>query len=281
MYPQGGSTICGGNTGQQALYQAPKSQVDQEKKEITEIQIQVVVEAFTKYKLGAVCLEKIIDSHFLMHIPHNTIHHILKQMGLAMEQSKKHARRKWIRYERIYSNSLWHADYKQLPADGRWLIAYEDDASRYITGYGVFSDATSVSAVSVLKEAISKYGKPASILTEAHSSMPMKRKQEKKGLTEFEQYLIANDIRHIVARTAHPQTNGKLERIYGEIEQKMHLFSDIRELVHWYNNIRPHMSLDWDNLETPAQAYIRKIPPEGVVMDMQSGEVYDVRREVK
>jgi hypothetical protein len=42
------------------------------------------------------------------------------------------------------------------------------------------------------------------------------------------------------------------------------------------------MSLDWDNLETPTQAYIRKIPPEGgVVMDMQSGEVYDVRREVK
>jgi hypothetical protein len=56
MYPQGGSTICGGNTGQQALYQAPKSQVDQEKKEITEIQVQVVVEAFTKYKLGAVCM---------------------------------------------------------------------------------------------------------------------------------------------------------------------------------------------------------------------------------
>ncbi len=40
---------------------------------ITEIQIQeVVVEAFTKYKLGGVCLEKIIDSHFLMHIYHIT-----------------------------------------------------------------------------------------------------------------------------------------------------------------------------------------------------------------
>ncbi len=122
-------------------------------------------------------------------------------MGLAMEQSKKHARRKWIRYERVYSNSLWHTDYKQqLPADGRWLIAYEDDASRYITGYGVFSDATSVSAaVSVLKEAIiNKYGKPASILTDRGSQFYANETEAReRGLTEFEQYLIANDIRHI------------------------------------------------------------------------------------
>ena len=41
------------------------------------------------------------------------------------------------------------------------------------------------------------------------------------------------------------------------------------------------MSLDWDSLETPAQAYVRKMPPEGVVMDNQSGEVYHARREVK
>jgi putative transposase len=118
---------------------------------------------------------------------------------LQWNNQKKHARRKWIRYERIYSNSLWHTDYKQqLPADGRWLIAYEDDASRYITGYGVFSDATSVSAVSVLKEAISKYGKPASILTDRGSQFYANETEAReRGLTEFEQYLIANDIRHI------------------------------------------------------------------------------------
>jgi hypothetical protein len=37
------------------------------------------------------------------------------------------------------------------------------------------------------------------------------------------------------------------------------------------------MSLDWDNLETPAQAYIRKMPPEGVVVDEQSGEIYEAK----
>ena len=35
------------------------------------------------------------------------------------------------------------------------------------------------------------------------------------------------------------------------------------------------MSLDWDNLETPAQAFLRKMPPKGeTVTDAQTGEEY-------
>ena len=75
-----------------------------------------------------------------------------------------------------------------------------------------------------------------------------------KGVTEFEDYLIRNDIRCILARVNHPQTNWKLERFYGEVERKFHLFRDIDELIDWYNNIRPHMSLNLDLLETPSQA---------------------------
>ncbi|HXG06773.1 MAG TPA: hypothetical protein VNI77_05540 [Nitrososphaera sp.] len=60
-------------------------------------------------------------------------------------------------------------------------------------------------------------------------------------MTEVEQFPITNDIRHILARIAHPQTNGKLERVYGEVERKLHLFKDIHELVHWYNHIRPRI----------------------------------------
>ncbi|MEM2761025.1 MAG: hypothetical protein QXW73_09600 [Nitrososphaerales archaeon] len=55
----------------------------------------------------------------------------------------------------------------------------------------------------------------------------------------------------------------------------MHLFKNIHELVDWYNNIRPNMSPDWDNLETPAQVYARKMPAEGLVVDKQSGEMYE------
>ena len=43
------------------------------------------------------------------------------------------------KYEREYSNSLWHVDWHEvedLRWKGQWLIAYEDDASRFITGHG-------------------------------------------------------------------------------------------------------------------------------------------------
>jgi hypothetical protein len=38
------------------------------------------------------------------------------------------------------------------------------------------------------------------------------------------------------------------------------------------------MYLDWDNLETPAKAFVLKMPePRTTVFDEQSGEVHDVK----
>jgi hypothetical protein len=46
------------------------------------------------------------------------------------------------------------------------LIVYLDDASRFVVGYGLFPEATSQRSVEVLKEAISRHGRPASILAD-------------------------------------------------------------------------------------------------------------------
>ena len=43
-------------------------------------------------------------------------------------------------------------------------------------------------------------------------------------------------------------------------------------------DLLPHMSLDRENRETPAQAYERKMPPAGeTVIDGQTREEYHVR----
>jgi len=55
------------------------------------------------------------------------------------------------------------------------------------------------------------------------------------------------------------ETNGKLERIYGVYEQKQHQFKSIDEYVHWHNQIKPHLSLNIETLETPIQAFHRKL----------------------
>jgi len=83
----------------------------------------------------------LLRAKYGVRIPHNRIHKVLRVNGRAMTQPAKQLRRRWVRYERTHSMSLWHTDWKQLP-DNRWVIAYLDDASRLIVGSGVFQDAT-------------------------------------------------------------------------------------------------------------------------------------------
>jgi putative transposase len=162
-----------------------------------------------------------------------------------------------------------------------WLTAYLDDASRFIVGYGLFQEATSEHSVEVLKEAIKKHGKPAAILTDRGTQFYAVEADEKvKGLTVFEKYLIEQEIRQILSRVNHPQTNGKVERFFGTVEAKRRFFKDIDELMHWYNMTRPHMSLNLDIIETPYQAYLRKMPDrEGPITDEESGEIYHAHKD--
>jgi len=58
------------------------------------------------------------------------------------------------------------------------------------------------------------------------------------------------------------ETNGKLERFYGVLEEKMihrAQIATIPEYVHWHNTIKPHLSLNIKALETPTQAFHRKL----------------------
>ena len=240
-----------------------------------------------------------------INISQRGIHRILLEAGSSERQPGKSGQRKWVRYERTYSNSMWHTDYKLLD-DGRWFIAYQDDASRLIVGYGVFDHATAENAISVLKNAISRHGKPASILTDHGSQFYANEKEScVRGSAAFEKRLVELGISHRLARVNHPQTNGKLERFHGELQRKLPIFvaashgiatkvspgeSDVHlggpfstarprdpveRFVDWYNNGRPHMSLNWQTRETPAQAYARKMPPpDSVVCDAESGERY-------
>jgi len=158
--------------------------------------------------------------------------------------------------------SLWHTDW--FFYNGKWIIAYLDDASRLIVGYGVFDNATTENAMKVLKEAIDNYGKSESILTDRGTQFYASAGEKKaKGVSKFEKFLEENGIKHIVARV-NPQTNGKIERFYGTLEDKARYFETLDEFVERYNCKRPHMSLNLE-LETPYQAFLRKLPPERVL----------------
>ena len=125
-----------------------------------------VLSVYCKHCYGAVRAEGLIEQSEGIHYPaqHHTWHNERQRPGVKGAKERER-RRKWVRYERTYSNSMWHTDYKQLD-DRRWFIAYRDDASRLIVGHGVFVEATAEHAIDVFKEAIMGHGRPASILTD-------------------------------------------------------------------------------------------------------------------
>ncbi len=78
-----------------------------------------------------------------------------------------------------YSNSIWHADYKLLD-DCRLFLCCEDDASRFVTGYGMFEHTTTENALTVLEEAIKNHGKPVSLMTYCGSQFYVNASEAKR-----------------------------------------------------------------------------------------------------
>ncbi len=228
---------------------------------ITDEETSLVIDAYQRYRANALYLERKIECDSKIHINHNRIHRVLLMNSFASNSRKKWIRRKWVRYEREHSNSLWHTDWHEVKDPrwkGKWLTCYEDDASRLITGFGVHETLTSEYSVSCLESAMKEHGKPASILSDHGTTFyTMESERREKGMTEFERCLLKHKIRFILGRVNHPQTNGKIEKFFDIFESKIKWFSSIDEFMKWYNEVRPHGALD---LKTPTQAYYEKMP---------------------
>jgi putative transposase len=210
-----------------------------------------------------------------INLSHCKIYDILKSAGLIHMLKDKRKRKTWVRWERKHSLSLWQTDWTLFR--GKWLIVFMDDASRLVVGWGLFDNATSENSVNVLKEAISKYGKPKSILTGRDTQFYATTKEGRaQGETYFQRFLHSNGISHILARVNHPQTCGKIERFFGEVKKRIETWRDfatVDEVVQWHNYVKPHMSLsDEKRLVTPAQAFKEKLHHNAKVV-MSSCEV--------
>ncbi|MFH0817819.1 MAG: DDE-type integrase/transposase/recombinase [Candidatus Micrarchaeota archaeon] len=195
-------------------------------------------------------------------ISHYKVYNILKSAGLIHMLKEKRKRKKWVRWARKHSLSLWQTDWTTF--QDKQLIVILDDASRLVVGWGLFDHATSENSVEVLKKAIEKHGKPKAFLTGRDTQFFASSKDgEPAGETYFQQFLKANGIKHILARVNHPQTCGKIERFFGEVKKRIITWKDfatVEEVVEWHNKVKPHMSLsDDERLVTPVQAFAEKL----------------------
>lgn len=109
--------------------------------------------------MGARRLEKIIEFEHGIHIPHNKIHKVLLEHGLANESKNKKKRRKaWIRYEREHSLTAVHLDWHTSKINGKELCVVLDDSSRCILAGNEFDEATAENSINLVQEVLDRFG---------------------------------------------------------------------------------------------------------------------------
>lgn len=221
-------------------------------------EVAIVRKTKERYDNGAVILENVLAENGVK-MAHNRIHKILLQEGLSREDKKKKVQKKWVRWEKDYSNEMWHTDYTE-GEDGRQIVLYEDDASRCVMGYGEFDNATTENAISVFDDAIALWGtKPDELLTDHGTQFCEDENKEYR----FRNHILSKGVKkHVLARVKHPQTNGKCEKLGGTIKDLMRRKGwSLAEAVKYYNEVRPHMSLYNGHTCTPLIAYYERMRP--------------------
>jgi len=225
-------------------------------KPIEEWEKEIVKAAYSKYRVSADTLERLIDRDYSKHIGHNRVHKILIELGYAKKKSKKDIRKKdWIRYERRHSLTAvhidWHYDSKV------WVFAVIDDASRKLLALLECPSPTTDSSIEGMEEAL-KHGKIRQCISD-HGAQFVANIID--GKSRFKEYLLSKGIKQILCRIKHPQSNGKVEKWFDTYDNHRFAYSTKEEFMHWYNEVRPHRSLKIEILETPQQAFIRKMKP--------------------
>lgn len=218
-----------------------------------------VIAASRKIGGSATVIGSYLRSKRGLRVDNNLIHTILLEEGMAKEEPGKKGRKKWVRYEREHSLSAVHMDWY---CGEEWVCAVLDDASRMVLAAGEFSHATANNSIKLLDEAYHKYLYIAPIreVITDHGSQFYANKRDKKGNARhsFEEYCMRMGIKQILCKYNHPQSNGKIEKWFDLYRRYRNSFDSLDELIKWYNKDRPHMSLNFQEMETPQQAFYRK-----------------------
>ena len=183
-----------------------------------------------------------------------SIGRVLHEAGYEMEQAPTRPHPPTVHsFERAKPNQLWQTDLFtfMLKRQNRrvYLVAFMDDHSRFITGYGLHATQSAALVIEVFRAALAAYGVPAEILTDNGSQYVTWR-----GKSQFSRELEKHGIRQIVARPHRPQTLGKIERFWGSLWRECvetSVFLDLADArqriglyIDYYNLQRAHQGID-------------------------------------
>jgi len=180
---------------------------------------------------------------------------VLHEAGYEMEEqaTRPHPPRQVRSFERAKPNELWQTDLFtfMLKRQNRrvYLVAFMDDHSRFITGYGLHASQSAALVLEVVRAAIAAHGVPTEILTDNGSQYVTWR-----GKSQFTREMEKRGIKQIVARPRRPQTLGKIERFWGSLWRECvetAVFLDLADArqriglwIDYYNLQRPHQGIE-------------------------------------
>ena len=184
----------------------------------------------------------------------SAVSRVLHESGYQLEETptKRH-RDKPRRFERAKPNQLWQTDLFtfMLKRQNRrvHLVAFMDDHSRFITGYGLHSTSSAAMVIETFRGAISSYHAPEEVLTDNGSQYITWR-----GKSAFAKECDKHGIHQIVATPRRPQTLGKIERFWGTLWRSLietSIFLDLEDarrriglFIDHYNFQRPHRGIE-------------------------------------
>jgi transposase InsO family protein len=156
-------------------------------------------------------------------------------------------------FERAKPNQLWQTDLFTfiLKRQNRrvYLVAFMDDHSRFIVGYGLHASQSSALVLEVLRAGITSSGTPEEILTDNGSQYVTWR-----GKSAFSKELEKRGIKQVVAAPRRPQTLGKIERFWGTLWRECvasAIFVDLGDaqrrmgwFIDHYNFARTHSGIE-------------------------------------
>lgn len=147
------------------------------------------------------------------------------------------------RYERPHINEVWYGDSSvgpYLKINGKkkkvWIQAFIDDASRYIVGIDIFFNDNYINLMSVLKSAITKFGRPKILSFDNGSAY--KNKQMSLLVAR-----IGVSLNYCAPYT--PIQKAKIERWFRTLKQQ------------WMSTLNMNDFKDLDDLRTSLNTYVQ------------------------
>lgn len=182
------------------------------------------------------------------------VQRVLIEAGYEVEEAptKPHPG-KAKRFERARPNELWQTDLFTFMLKRQrqrvHLVAYLDDFSRFVVGFGLHASASGALVREVFQQSIANHGAPEEMLTDNGAQYHTWR-----GQSAFSKLCERRGIKQIVASPRRPQTLGKIERFWGTLWRELLegcVFRDLQEartrldhFVGFYNFQRTHQGID-------------------------------------